>query len=100
MTNVKVTKENRVYQIDILGHAGNNDVCRAVSTLGFTLMCALDNEGTKDKEIDYRDGEIRIKVEPTEDTEIQIESIINTVMLGYAMLEKGYPENVKIELQE
>ena len=98
MTNVKVTNQDKVYQIDILGHAGNSDVCRAVSTLGFTLMCAIDNEETKDKEIDFRDGEIRIKVEPTEETEENIATIIRTIMLGFAMLEQGHPENVRMDI--
>lgn len=102
MTTVRCVNDRGEYQIDIDGHAefnpgGPDLVCGAVSTLGFTLMSAIDNKDTEYKTIKYESGEIHITVKPTDMTQTDIDNIVETIMIGFAMLAEKYPENVELE---
>lgn len=102
MTNIKCDNDRDEYIIDIEGHAlfnpGNDIVCAGASILGYTLMNALMNQDADIKKIkeDERNGEIHIKIKGTPESKQGIKTIIETIMLGYELLEDQYPANVNI----
>lgn len=102
MTNVRCVKDRGEYQIDIEGHAeynigGPDLVCGAVSTLGFTLMSALENKDAVYKIIKFDSGEVHVFIKPTTESQRDVDNIVETVMIGFAMLAEKYPDNVDLE---
>ena len=101
MTNITCENNRGAYQINIEGHANYNDgidiVCSAVSTLSFTLMCAIENKDVDLKNCTYNSGDVHIYIKPTKENQSEIDTIVETIMLGFAMLEEKYPDNVTLQ---
>ena len=88
--------------IRITGHAqynpGNDPVCAGVSALGYTLFGTLNS----------MEGLVFIKNEITDHIDIRIKPLFDvgkrhavnivfeTILIGLKMIQKGYPEHVKI----
>ena len=101
MTNVVCENNRGAYQINIEGHANYNDgpdiVCSSVSTLSFTLMCAIENKDADAKNYNYDNGDVHVYVRPTKENQKEIDTIVETIMLGFAMLAEKYPDNVTVQ---
>ncbi len=88
--------------MSITGHAqfnpGNDPVCAGVSALGYALVGTLNS----------MDGLTFIKNEVTDHINVRIQPIreegkrhaanivFETILIGLKMIQKGYPDNVKI----
>jgi uncharacterized protein YsxB (DUF464 family) len=101
MTNVSCENDRGAYSILIEGHAGFSNgldiVCSAASILTFTLMNAIENKEMDYKEISYDSGEAKLHFKPTPENASEVNTIIETIMLGFTLLEKEYPDNVSVE---
>lgn len=101
MTSIRCDNVREEYTIDIEGHAGfnpgNDIVCAGASVLGITLINALANQDAEIKNITTNDGEIHIQIKGTRDSRRDIKTIIETIMLGYELMEEEYPANINVE---
>jgi uncharacterized protein YsxB (DUF464 family) len=102
MTSIVCSNDCGVYHIDITGHAEANPggidlVCGAISTLTGTLMSSIENVDGIDKRISCDYGDVHIYIAPEPSAQFEVDIIVRTIMIGYAMLGEGYPENVELE---
>ncbi len=83
------------------GEKGSDIVCSAASILAYTLLNML-----KDEECDKRlilrrevinDGYFCVEVEPFSFSKQRTKGIIETIIMGFALLNEEYPENIKLE---
>lgn len=97
MTEVKIKYDNKKYRIKITGHSL---VCTAVSTLTYTLaqslICAQDDRKIRDLRYDLFSGKAFIEVSPEKSYRSEIETMIQTIIIGFELLENRYPEEIKI----
>lgn len=106
MTKVFYREYYDKYLLIIEGHAsfsenGTDIVCSAVSVLVYTLLNMLkDEESDKrlklNREI-VRAGYFCVEVEPFDFSKNRTKGIIDTVVMGLALLNQEYPENVRLE---
>lgn len=110
MTTIKFTCEDDTLRVSFNGHAGYakdgepDIVCSACSTLAFTLaqgMRVMEAEGSL---IDFclhhfenGNADIYAKAKRRDDAMIRLQTIGETIYYGLAMLQKKYPNHVKIE---
>lgn len=94
MTKIQDDLEGMKIKITMSGHAGyakeNDVVCAAESILMYTLLESL-------KGAEYRSDEKNAFVEITAPRNRENILIWKTIKRGYRLLEKEYPQNVKIE---
>lgn len=109
MTTATFKLSGNELEVDISGHSlfsrnGPDIVCASCSTLAYTLcqaVSALHAEGAMDSlscRIDDRDGYFHIQGGISEAGRERIDETVRTIMGGYALLQKKYPENVKLEV--
>lgn len=93
MTHIKTKYEGANMRITMTGHAGynpgNDIVCAAESILMRTLLEGLEEASTK---YDEKEAYVEI-VAPVNPVNILI---WDTIKKGYKLLEKKYPQNVKL----
>lgn len=93
MTHIKTHYEGTNMRITMIGHAGynpgNDIVCAAESILMRTLLESLEEVSTK---YDEKEAYVEI-VAPVNPVNILI---WDTIKKGYQLLEKKYPQNVKL----
>lgn len=93
MTHIKTKYEGANMRITMTGHAGynpgNDIVCAAESILMRTLLEGLEEASTK---YDEKEAYVEI-VAPVNPVNILI---WDTIKKGYQLLEKKYPQNVKL----
>lgn len=98
MIEINVSVDPKFVTLEVNGHAGynpgNDIVCAAISALAMTFVGATK---AVDALVDYKDnsGEFIACAESKPETKI----ILNTVVIGMLQIEKTYPENVKINLE-
>lgn len=106
MTRVYFREYYDRYLLIVEGHAdynknGDDIVCAAVSVLVYTFLNML-----KDEECDgrlkirreaLRDGYFCVEVEPFDFSKEKTKGIVETIVMGLAMLNEEYPEFVKLE---
>jgi uncharacterized protein YsxB (DUF464 family) len=106
MTRVYFREYYDRYLLIVEGHAdynknGDDIVCAAVSVLVYTFLNML-----KDEECDgrlkirreaLRDGYFCVEVEPFDFSKDKIKGIVETIVMGLALLNEEYPEFVKLE---
>lgn len=106
MTKVYFREYYDRYLIIVEGHSGFNEkgkdiVCSAVSILVYTLLNMLKDEESDKRLIlrreVVRDGYFCVEVEPFEFSKSRTKGIIDTVIMGLALLNEEYPKNVKLE---
>lgn len=94
------------FRIDITGHAeynpgGPDIVCASTSTLAYTLLqCLIAEQDAGNMSVfKYRvdKGDVHIKFTPRKETAEYMEVIVAVIVSGFAMLQKKYPEHVKVE---
>lgn len=88
--------------IRITGHAqfnpGNDPVCAGVSALGYALVGTLNSmEGLTFIKNEVSDH-IDVRIQPIQDTGRRVAAniVFETILIGLKMIQKGYPENIKI----
>lgn len=106
MTKVFYREYYDHYLLIVEGHTkfnekGKNIICAAISILIFTLLNIIKDEESANrlkikKEIIY-DGYFQIEIEPFEFSKNKIDGIIETIILGFCLLNEEYPEYVKLE---
>ena len=106
MTKVFYREYYDHYLLIIEGHAsfsekGTDIVCSAVSILVYTLLNILKDEES-DKRLAIRreivrDGYFCVEVEPFDFSKNRTKGIIDTIIMGLALLNQEYPENVTLE---
>lgn len=93
MTHIKTNYEGTNMRITMTGHAGynpgNDIVCAAESILMRTLLEGLEEASTK---YDEKEAYVEI-VAPVNPVNILV---WDTIKKGYRLLEKKYPQNVKL----
>jgi len=95
MTAIKVAHKGRRHIILITGHsqfadAGKDIVCAATSMLSYTLANNLIADYGADVKVG--DGTMVIDVRGGRN----VRCIIDAIMVGYDMLAKSYPTNVRV----
>ena len=106
MTKVFYREYYDHYLLIVEGHASFNEkgkdiVCSAVSILVYTLLNMLKDEECDErlklKREVVRDGYFCVEVEPFDFSKKRTKGIIDTVIMGLALLYQEYPEHVKLE---
>lgn len=109
MTTAVFKVEGGKLEVDIAGHAlfgagGADIVCASCSTLACTLhqaLLALNAEGAlHDLSVarKERSGRFSASGEIDEGGRERVEEVLRTIIGGYALLEKKYPDNVKLRV--
>ena len=100
MVRVIFVRDKNEYSVSMNGHArysdvGNDIVCAAASTLGYTLWGFLENCGSV-SEIDTveRTGEMEINCKG--DKKI-VKTAFDMALVGFLQLEKTYPKFVCVD---
>ena len=106
MTRVYFREYYDRYLLIVEGHAdynknGDDIVCAAVSVLVYTFLNMLKDEESdkrlKLKREIVRDGYFCVEIEPFDFSKNRTKGIIDTVVMGLALLNQEYPENVRLE---
>ena len=100
MTTIRCENDRGEYNISIDGHSGynpgNDIVCASCSILTYTLINKLANIGTKEFDTkEYEDGFV-ISIKGTTKSWPEVKTVIETIMLGYELLQEQYPANVSV----
>lgn len=100
MTSIICDNDRGRYTIMIDGHSdynpGNDIVCASCSILTYTLLNALANMETEEFDSkEYEEGFV-ISVKGTTETWAKVKTVIETIMLGYELLQEKYPANVSV----
>lgn len=100
MTSIICDNDRGRYTIMIDGHSGynpgNDIVCASCSILTYTLLNALANMDTEEFDTKEYDGGFVIGVNGTRETWPEVKIVIETIMLGYELLQEQYPANVSV----
>ena len=101
MTSIICDNDRGRYTIMIDGHSGynpgNDIVCASCSILTYTLLNSLANIATEEMDTKEYDGGFVIGVKGTCDSWTTVKTIIETIMLGFDLLQEQYPANVSVE---
>ena len=104
---ITVTYHPKLYSISIDGHArsgepGHDLVCAAVSTLVYTLAANVQdlaaNKSVRDVSVELESGKAHIQCKPATRVKAVVEIVYNAVCVGFALLAKNYPKNVRYEV--
>lgn len=100
MTSIICDNDRGRYTIMIDGHSGynpgNDIVCASCSILTYTLLNALANMDTEEFDTKEYDGGFVISVKGTRESWPTVKTTIETIMLGYELLQEQYPANVSV----
>lgn len=105
MTKVSVVEYYDSYIISITGHAGFDDkgkdiVCAAISAIAYTLLNALkwaEDESCLNIRVEnVSDGNIYLEVLPYDFSKERIDTIIDTCIIGFSLIEEEYPDYITI----
>ena len=95
MIEVRATDKGGYFTIQLDGHAnfnpGNDVVCAAASTLIQTFAASAENGigGASVSLIEFSSGKATVKIKGGG-------ALYRSCVLGFMMLEKAHPENVKV----
>lgn len=103
MTDICLERNKNITDISILGHCnagrinGYDLCCCAVSMLSFTLMDSLKKLKLKGFDYSYGGGWCHIKFKNRGRNYTKALLVIETVMNGFELLRKKYPENINLQ---
>ncbi len=106
MTQIFYKRNNNHFTIEISGHAGHSSkpdiVCAACSVLACTLLQCIKREEAagiilRVDRCDVYDGDVKADFTVTAEHIDRLETVIETILEGYGLLEGKYPECVKIQ---
>lgn len=98
--------EDGTYEIYAKGHAnyaerGKDIVCASVSILLYTLIESIDKSDLSAPPVaTFESGETLVRVKPKKENKGKICAVFSVVENGLKLLEKNFPENVKIVRRE
>lgn len=99
---VRYNKSKGFTGMKITGHAqynpGNDPVCAGVSALGYALVGTLNSiDGLTFVKNEVTDS-INLRIQPLQDKikRHTVNVVFETILIGLKMIQKGYPENIKI----
>lgn len=100
MTEISYKCDGNLHHITIDGHAGFSTsgmdiVCSAVSILTYTLMENIAQLDI-DSETDIKEGHVSITVLVPDNLNEKLETLFNTILIGYELLEQSYPDYVRV----
>ncbi len=105
MTRVSVEEFYDNYIISIEGHAGfaqrgSDIVCAAISTITYTLLNAIrwaqDGDCLYIRTENVSDGSIYLEVEPYDFAKEKVDTIIETCLTGFSLIEEEYPDYIRV----
>lgn len=105
MINIRVVEDRlgTVREFEIQGHSGyatngSDIVCAAVSALAYTAMGAIQ-EMCKEPLWEVRDGYMKCVIPDSivDDSREVVNTIMNTIMIGFRQIELSYSKYVRIE---
>lgn len=105
MTTVEYTDTGEMLRFKADGHAsfaesGRDLVCAAESILAYTLvqnlMDAKEKGWLEELDADTWDGGVLVEATPIKRFAPRVRTIFKTILTGYRLLEKNFPENVAI----
>lgn len=108
VTTAIFTQHGKEYNISITGHAGYSSlepdiVCSACSVLACTLMqCVLCEEAAGNLETlstSEDNGYVGISFTACDHSTVRMQSIVETIATGFAMLAHEYPDNVNLSVK-
>jgi hypothetical protein len=101
------SKNNKIMEFEISGHAGYDEygrdiVCSAVSILAQTAVIGLVEYVRIDCTYEIEDGYLYCKLPEhcSEQQQVKIDSILETMVLGIENIKNGYESYVSIEYKE
>jgi hypothetical protein len=107
VTISRSSKNNKIMEFEISGHAGYDEygrdiVCSAVSILGQAAVIGLLEYVRIDCTYEIEDGYLycRLPKNCTEQQQVKIDSILETMVLGIENIKNGYGSYVSIEYKE
>lgn len=108
MITVNFIEDNDVLCLTLTGHAGYAEpgqdiVCSAASILSYTLAQSIatmaDQGGLDGKPVIKLDsGDVCIRAIPGEGMHETVQSAFIFAIIGYRLLEKQYPANVRVKM--
>lgn len=110
MTIANFERRGNMFRASICGHANFNHngpdiVCSACSILAYTLvesLLAIEEGGgfhALSSDMDEKAGSYYVELTARQRILREVEIIFETISIGFALLEKNFPENVKIHLR-
>ncbi|TDX49001.1 ribosomal-processing cysteine protease Prp [Orenia marismortui] len=99
--NINRNQEGNVVSFFGDGHAeyaeyGQDIVCAAVSAIMQTAVFGLTNYLDFDINIDVKDGWLKCKIDSNIAKDLQVKSILETMVIGLKETEKSYSQYLKI----
>lgn len=94
MTKISLKQGDNFFHLRMDGHAGDNIVCAALSTIYYTLAVMLTN--CHGAEIRHDEWEGNSELVCNGDSP-EIQAAIKMAHLGFMQVEQTYPTNVKIK---
>lgn len=97
MTEVHINDKTKGrFSVEVRGHSGNSLVCCAVSMLVQVAFCTFENIYGQRVKTEITDGFCKLEFDGNGADVRAAEVLIEVIWTGFLMLEKKYPENVKI----
>lgn len=100
MTIATLSKDKRVYELKLDGHANNADVCVAISTIAYTISALLketDKKGlTETEKVILEPGDATIRF--TARLPLAGKMIAETMASGLRLLSDNYPDAIRLNL--
>lgn len=106
MIDVEFNISKKKMSLEMSGHAGSGDVghdlvCACASILAYTAaQMAKEFEVRKQLRskplTELSEGQARVFVRPKEKDADEVWHMFNTIQTGFILLEKNYPDNVRI----
>lgn len=106
MTEIILENTNTETSLCVMGHCnagrinGMDLCCCAVSMLVFTMLQSLKKLKPCGFRYSYGGGWCHVNYIKTGREHSEANTVINTIMNGFDLLEKRYPNNVKVYLKE
>ena len=106
MTKVYITKKNGMFFLDVEGHAGYSEegediLCASLSMLTYTFAQIVQNyerEMIDKSTIILEKGNAHIFCYPKMDIRKEIKAALDTVTVGFKLLEFNFPDYVSLQI--
>ena len=107
MIKTTITNSKRILALELTGHAGSDDpgkdlICAAASVMAYTFAQIVEDKTFKMKrppEIEIEKGYAKIRCEPLYSLRPEIKTCLDTVTVGFKLLEYNFPEYLKLVIQ-
>ncbi len=105
MIKVKIER-SKLLSLEVNGHAGYDDpgqdlICAAASTLAYTFAQITEDKTFKMKKtpvIEIEKGRAKIVCEPLYSLRHEIKTCLDTLIVGFKLLEFNFPEYISVDI--